>query len=651
MKSKKTTLLLGLCALLAGTTAAVICRSGVEMTTAVGCSHIGNHYSEYAATYEHSGVKEYWVCCSCHEHFLSEPQIGAWVNLTGVENPDIESTDDRYIAQLAHTFDDKWSHNEYTHWHACLDEGYENLKGDEEEHYDLDGDFECDVCERELDGVEITNIIMPVDRISIGEHTTLTAEVEAHGSYSDEVYWTLDTSTTRLSLVDNGDNTCTLTGLTGLVSSVVNSFKITAHSVDDTSVTKTVTFYASCFPKSRIQAIIDFVGEDYVLPYCDFKAVGDFTYESRGDYVSGYVKNNTGATNVIKAFDNNGTYEKSVVGSHTYYTKEMAGTDYCVQYDVYVSGGWSYVDVYRIEKPLTSFPIDKVTEFLGDDVKCSVIEPDDGTKFSVEESYISIYVYSDCDRAEYIDKLVTAGYAMLGDYDSATLISPDRTLVVEVYESYDETCFAYRAQEVPTDTDWSASDKNLMTEKLGLVLPFVNGDYEAWSYSSSANSMKAYANMVDAYLEAIRVFDAITDYTKTEVVSGVEYRKSVSDTEELVVTIDFYGTMIAKIEQKQSDERMPRAEIASYLQNISEEDIPSMTVGDYVISYADDEEHVVFVDATNSDFEAFKVAILALPGAEQIDDMGLSWCFSSGLFLDIVSLSSNAVFVINFYTA
>lgn len=32
--------------------------------------HVGNHYVEKPATLEEDGIKEYWVCCICHEHFF-----------------------------------------------------------------------------------------------------------------------------------------------------------------------------------------------------------------------------------------------------------------------------------------------------------------------------------------------------------------------------------------------------------------------------------------------------------------------------------------------------------------------------------------------------------------------------------------------------
>ena len=58
------------------------------------CSHQGNHYTERYATDTQSGCKEYWVCCKCHEHFLTE-QEGTWTDL-GEAKEIVDASDDRY---------------------------------------------------------------------------------------------------------------------------------------------------------------------------------------------------------------------------------------------------------------------------------------------------------------------------------------------------------------------------------------------------------------------------------------------------------------------------------------------------------------------------------------------------------------------------
>ncbi len=65
--------------------------------------HRGNHYEELAPTDTSIGAKEYWVCCDCHEHFLTEPTSGTWAPATHTAKTlaSISSDDDRYLPSLA----------------------------------------------------------------------------------------------------------------------------------------------------------------------------------------------------------------------------------------------------------------------------------------------------------------------------------------------------------------------------------------------------------------------------------------------------------------------------------------------------------------------------------------------------------------------
>lgn len=63
------------------------------------CQHVGNHYSRVSPTKEVNGVKEYWVCCNCHEHYLTQPATGEWTDKVG-SSFELNSSDDRYLAAL-----------------------------------------------------------------------------------------------------------------------------------------------------------------------------------------------------------------------------------------------------------------------------------------------------------------------------------------------------------------------------------------------------------------------------------------------------------------------------------------------------------------------------------------------------------------------
>ena len=67
-------------------------------------THNLKHYKEIAATTTSSGVHEFWVCCTCHEHFLANP--GGSVD-EGGSTPNITDTkDSRYLFPLSDKSDD-----------------------------------------------------------------------------------------------------------------------------------------------------------------------------------------------------------------------------------------------------------------------------------------------------------------------------------------------------------------------------------------------------------------------------------------------------------------------------------------------------------------------------------------------------------------
>lgn len=61
--------------------------------------HWGNHYAENAPTGHSQGNKEYWVCCECHEHFLTQPTTGTWTDkvLSDIDRNVLATDDDRVV--------------------------------------------------------------------------------------------------------------------------------------------------------------------------------------------------------------------------------------------------------------------------------------------------------------------------------------------------------------------------------------------------------------------------------------------------------------------------------------------------------------------------------------------------------------------------
>lgn len=68
-----------------------------HLVEAAQCSHQGNYYDCVEATASESGIHEYWVCCKCHQHYLSKPNSGKWTN-AGEAYITIDKNDDRYTA-------------------------------------------------------------------------------------------------------------------------------------------------------------------------------------------------------------------------------------------------------------------------------------------------------------------------------------------------------------------------------------------------------------------------------------------------------------------------------------------------------------------------------------------------------------------------
>lgn len=100
---KFTTKAMLLISVISGTTiaaGAVLSDSSI-MTIASDCSHEGNHYDALSATQTSSGTKEYWVCCKCHEHYLTKPS-GNWTD-AGVAAQINDENDNRYIPFVGQT--------------------------------------------------------------------------------------------------------------------------------------------------------------------------------------------------------------------------------------------------------------------------------------------------------------------------------------------------------------------------------------------------------------------------------------------------------------------------------------------------------------------------------------------------------------------
>ena len=77
---------------------AILADNDAVFASAIDCNHIGNHYLEKTNTVTDSGIKEYWVCCICHQHFFEKPLSGEWEE-QGIADVEVDEDDDRYIPE------------------------------------------------------------------------------------------------------------------------------------------------------------------------------------------------------------------------------------------------------------------------------------------------------------------------------------------------------------------------------------------------------------------------------------------------------------------------------------------------------------------------------------------------------------------------
>ncbi len=548
MNKKKKILVTALSILTGGVVLSTQAISKSYLANGEKCSHAnGNHYSEYAATYDHSGIKEYWVCCDCHEHYLIEPSSGNWNNLDGVENTTIDEEDDRYIVQLEHKYSTEWSYDDTSHWHECLDEGYSTLTQDFGDHIDEDGDLICDVCEYEIEGIKIS-LSHPLTMIGTGEKMKITANVVKSNGYTGSVSWKLS-STTYFSITDNKDGTATISAKAS-TSTTTRTVTVTCTSKEDTSISATTTVQCSTYGSAKIKAVDDFVGKDNRLPY--FTISNNYVLSADGTYVYSYTSTASVYDVALAAFENNGTYEKRVEGTKTYFTKDAIGDDgFDVEYCVYKDGGKVYVECRRIDDVRTSFPVDLVTAAINGKSTSAIIEPTGVDKYTYStKGGLTINAFGDYET--FISQLNNANYYVLEDdyyYGTFKCVSPERTLQITIEDCGDYYTIKYSTLKVPTGTDWSNSDKAIMNAFCGEVLPYVNADFGAWyDYSTSYGYITTSSLRVDAYFEAIKVFDADGSFVGTTQGTTHIYTKANGEYSKIVVTITTDGYIKVTLE-------------------------------------------------------------------------------------------------------
>ena len=118
---------------------------GFTLTSCDFLDVLNSHDHTYSSAYEYNETY-HWHPSTCghdvkgneEEHTFTSVTIDSTNESGGYTTYTCSVCGYSYIddetSQLEHNYSSKWSHDEDSHWHACIDEGYEHLRADEENH-------------------------------------------------------------------------------------------------------------------------------------------------------------------------------------------------------------------------------------------------------------------------------------------------------------------------------------------------------------------------------------------------------------------------------------------------------------------------------------------------------------------------------------
>ena len=176
----------------------------ITLTSLLTCVFLGmsscggdtpSHTHSYASEWEYNETQHYHVCTVCGEkgeyanHNLVETVIEPTYETGGYTRHECSICHYYYDTDptdpLTHHYSSAWSNNDTHHWHACTDEGYENLFIDYEAHdfndwiidvpatEDHDGTRHhvCDTCQKSVSETYEYEPYVPVERVYIASTT------------------------------------------------------------------------------------------------------------------------------------------------------------------------------------------------------------------------------------------------------------------------------------------------------------------------------------------------------------------------------------------------------------------------------------------------------------------------------------------------
>ncbi|MBQ0009125.1 MAG: hypothetical protein KBS97_02500 [Firmicutes bacterium] len=533
------------------------------------------------ATFEEAGLKER-VCSACGK------------------------VETETISKLEHKFSEVYSADEYSHWHACTDEGYETLTTPKQSHVDIDGNDICDDCEKPLNPGEVTGVSLSSTRRIIGKQETIIvkANITKTGFCDGTLVWTLldksgnpisgnQDTWAKLTVIDNETAMYECISTSTNTNDFANRF-VKVELASDDLVTDQVKIISRIAPDSRTSVLKSFMTSvDFDLPYnWAFRPTTASGFYTEGNKCDASTKTSYSGTpdgtnkEVISAYDeyllgfrNLSQYTESV---GTEYDDEViftkSGTNYDFEFHLYTDGEWTYIVCYKFDKPVkpipeyNEFPMDIAMKNVAGQIACDIIAPTDVDIYQVPEGSTTITAFG--DASNYIAQLDEAGYVKKVQSSKTTALSPDGTLQVVINDKGSYYTMDFSAMSIPSGTDWTAKDKEMMSTYLGEVLPYVNYNFGAWyDYYDYGGYIYTSSSRVGAQEAAKAVFDAEPSFEASVDGSTFVYTKSFSKYVNMVVQLISGGQIHAFVENARLS-TWEASDIAAAVGSDAKEEVP-----------------------------------------------------------------------------
>lgn len=583
MKKSKLLILLAASSVAAVTAVVLAPKANGSKLRASECDHdkYAYHYGYVAATADHVGRKEYWICCECNQVFFEKPDAGTFA----------EGKDDY--------FDTKVEHDVLIEAH---------------EHYDVDPvDGHCDHedCLEEVDYVT-GSIIKPSRTIGRGETLHLSSDVKAYGKATSDVYYVvtdINGLASRVTLTDNEDGTADIESSENTGNGVFKG-TVSLYAAYDDSLLDSFELATSTYGSSNRTPIKNFFSTtDYhIIPF-SFQS----SFVNSGTSMKQTISGRDTYKEVVGEYLNQGTWtlvsesdEKTVF---TLQDSKDAGVYY--EAEITPTSGGAVVNFTLNEHVFTSFPSELVNGILSGKTTSTVIAPETATNYTFTKTSsaltgFTLYVNGG-DIAEYLSQLEEAGYYLVKQSNTKyNCVSPDRTLVVSVSSSSGFFSMSFSVQSAPTGaTEWPEADQAKMMSYLGEVLPFVDVDCYSWyDYRPNYDYMLSSSNRKEFFPLAVSVFEADSTFTKDSETDYVAvFVKDASDKKQIKVTVNSDGQY--KVELIVKPETTWFAdEIAEALGSDAKEALPAAVGTAYYYNF-DAANHAVSIKVVG-DMDAYK---------------------------------------------